>query len=243
MDIKVDLSKYNLNQLNSQVDIAIQSAVSVSLAVVRDKWISKTQSSLNSTRPAYLLGLDMNSIVYPYEKNPFSGAVVLHGKFPNMLEQGFPAFDEKIGFSKSSRKITSKDGKNWYLTVPMRHSTPSAFMYGRPMPQSIYKQAKQLQDRESLKDSSQPKTSWTGYQHKSSIYNGLTRIIKSYINPITNAVTKQSQYMTFRRVSSKSDSSSWWHPGYQGVHIAKSLQSEAQSIFEHNIELYIKNIK
>lgn len=237
-NINVNTSELGVNldaMMGSAIASAIQTSIMNSLAVVKDEWQRRVQQKLNSTRPLYLLGLNFDSVVYPYGNDAFAGAVVLKGQFPNMLEAGFPAFDEKIGFSKSSRKHTSKSG-GWYLTIPMRHSTPGSFMYGSPMPKNIYSQAKKLNNREHLNIQGGQKTSWTGYVHKNNIYDGLTRIIKSYHNVNTGKVTNQSQYFTFRRVSDKSDPLSWMHPGYSGVKIAEELQPYALQILENELK-------
>lgn len=224
-----------LDQLVSQkATNAIQLSIRTSLALVKDKWQREVQKKLHSTIPLYLQGLDFNSVVYPYGNDVFSGAVILNGQFPNMLESGFAAFDEKVGFSKSSRRHTTKDG-GWYLTIPLRHSTPGSFMYGPPMTNQIYSQAKLLTNRQHLTISGGQKTSWKGYVHKNNIYDGLTRVIKSY--PGNNGkTTKQSQYFTFRRVSNSSDPDSWYHPGFAGVKVASTLEPYALKIFKNELE-------
>lgn len=244
-DIHVDASVLGANLdsvLGPQISQALSVSVQNSLAVVRSEWIRRVQNSLNSTRPLYLLGLDFDSVVYPLNNNPFSGAVMLRGKFPNMLEQGFPAFDQKIGFSKSSKKHTSKDG-GWYLTIPFRHSVPGSFMYGNAMSKEIYSQAKQLGNGGRLSVKGDQKTSWTGYVHKNNIYDGLTRVVKSYNNPNTGKTTNQSQYFTFRRVSDKSDPLAFWHPGYKGVKLAQQLETYALQIFKAEVEKNLSRIK
>ena len=237
-NINVDTTTLGINldvMVGSALADAVQLSIMNSLAVVKDEWQRRVQQKLNSTRPLYLLGLDFDSVVYPYNNDPFAGAVVLRGKFPNMLEAGFPAFDEKIGFSKSNRRHTTKSG-GWYLTIPMRHSTPGSFMYGRPMPKNIYGQARKLNNREHLSIQGGQKTSWTGYVHKNNIYDCLTRIIKSYHNPNTGKTTNQSQYFTFRRVSDKSDPLSWMHPGYSGVKMAEELSPFALQTLERELK-------
>lgn len=232
IDIHVDLHNLGIyDQLSPTIVNAVQGALQTSLSVVKDRWQTEAQEKLNSTRPLYLQGLQWDSIVYP-DEDAFSGAVVLKGKFPNMLETGFSAFDIKVGFSKSDKRITKKDG-GWYLTVPMRHSTPGSFMYGNAMPRDVYGVARRLDNRERLSYPGQGDVSWTGYQHKNKIYDGLTRIVKSYQN------STQSQYMTFRRVSDNSDPLSWWHPGFEGVNIATKLKPFAEKTFKdlltHNL--------
>lgn len=237
VDVQVSLSSLGItDQLSPKIADAIQSSVETSLAVIKDKWQTEAQRKLNSTRPLYLQGLDFNSVIYPYAGNAFSGAVQLQGKLPNMLETGFTAFDMKIGFSKSKRKITKKNG-GWYLTIPFRHSTPGHFMYGKPMPKDVYGVAKKLAHKERLSYPGAGDVSWTGYQHKNKTYDELTRIIKSYNN------TQQSQYMTFRRVSDKSDPLSWQHPGYVGVKIAQTLEPFATETFTKVLEHNLQNLQ
>lgn len=236
--LEFDIQRYGLtinDMLAPRIVSAIESAMTVSLAVIKDKWQSEAQQKLNSTRPLYLMGLDFNSIIYPYGGDSFAGAVELQGKFPNMLESGFSAFDMKVGFSKSSKKIPTKSG-GWYLTIPMRHSTPGSFMYGKPMPKNIYKQAKTLNNGGSLSVKGGQQKSWTGYQYKSNIYDGLTRIIKDY------GKTKQSQYFTFRRVSNNSDPMSWQHPGYVGVKLAEQLTPFALTTFSRELDRALSSL-
>lgn len=130
----------------------------------------------------------------------------------------------KIGFSKSDRKIQKQNG-GWYLTIPLRHSTPGSFMYGSPMPKDVHSQAKKLPAGGSLSFPGAGDVSWNGYQRKNKTYDGLTRIVKSYQK------ATQSQYMTFRRVSDKSDAASWWHPGFKGTKIAEELMPFAEKTF------------
>lgn len=231
LNVTVDLGGLGIDdQLSPQIVGAIQSSMQTSLAIIRDRWQTSVQNKLNSTRPLYLMGLNFDSIQYPYENNAFSGAVVLRGQLPNMLEEGFSAFDMKIGFSKSKR-IKKKDNGGWYLTIPLRHSTPGSFMYGQAMGKDVYGVAKKLNAYKSGQGNTRLNwpgagdVSWTGYQRKTNNYNGMVRIVKSYQK------ATQSQYMTFRRVSDTSDPMSWWHPGFSGVKIAESLMPFAEKTF------------
>lgn len=221
VDIRVELEANLSQDLTPIFNATVIHAINTTLLLVRDKWQQEAQKKLNSTRTDYLLGLSFDAIQYPYNNNPFSGAVVLQGKFPNMLETGFSAFDMKTGFSKSPKRLSSSTG--WYLTIPFRHSTPGSFMYGKPMPVDIYAEAKKLPNKGRLNNSKgEVLTSWTGYKHKSNIYDKMTRYKKG----------RGSTYVTFRRVSNNSDPLSWWHPGFTGVKIADSLEGYATRSFE-----------
>lgn len=239
--ISATVDTRQLNDIQATLDQAVHSAIQASLAIIRDRWQQEAQNKLNSTRPLYLQGLNFDSVIYP-DGDDMSGAVQLKGKLPNMIESGYGTFDIKIGFSKSSRKIAKKDG-GWYLTIPFRHSTPGSFMYGNPMPKDIYGVAKKLngyvKGQTGAGRISQPgvgDVSWKGYQRKNKTYDGMVRIVKSYQK------ATQSQYMTFRRVSDKSDPNSWWHPGYPGIKIASSLESFAEKTFVDILKYNIGNL-
>ena len=56
------------------------------------------------------------------------------------------------------------------------------------------------------------------YKHKSSIYDGMVKVQAFY------RAKWQSQYMTFRVVSSKSPAYSWWNPGRPGQHHIEAIK-------------------
>lgn len=241
-NVSVDLDSLGINdQLSPKVVGAIEASLQTSLAIIKDRWQTEAQRKLKSSRPLYLQGLSFDSVIYPYD-SPFSGAVMLKGTLPNMLEKGFSAFDLKIGFGKS-RRITKTKSGGWYLTIPYRHSTPGSFMYGQSMSKDVYGVVKKLNPYKSglgnttLSWPGAGDTSWTGYQHKTNKYNGMVRIVKSYQK------TTQSQYMTFRKVSNNSDPMSWWHPGYNGVKIAESLMPFAKKTFVDILTNNLNGIK
>ena len=77
LTVTVDLDKLGINdQLAPQVVNAVQSSIQASLAIIRDRWQTEVQNKLNSTRPLYLQGLQWDSVMFPYDGDMFSGAVV-----------------------------------------------------------------------------------------------------------------------------------------------------------------------
>ena len=229
--ITVDFPENAINNLAAPVIVeATQSALQATLAAIMDRWQTEAKEKLRSTAADYLMGLDASSKVYPYQEDPLSGAVILRGEMPNAVESGYSAFDIKVGFAKSERKHQKKKGKGWFMHIPMRHGTPGSFNYGTSMPTNIYKEAKKLKQRDSLVVEGGQRVSWTGYQHKNNIYDGLTRILKQY------SKATQAKYTTFRTVSDTSDPKSWMHPGYKGVKIAESLERYAYETFKYNLE-------
>lgn len=197
----------------------VQEALVASLNFARSKWISEAQQGLKSTREAYLEGLNTIKVT-AYNK----GYIELTGKFPNMIETGYSSYDMKTGFSDSPKKIAKKGG-GWYLTIPFRHSTNSKI--SQNMPKDIFKEAKKLNPGEKLTEALvsnlgyDKQTSWAGYRWKNSQYDNLVRIVKTYDSGKT-----RGRYMTFRRVSDKSDPSSWMHPGYAGLKALDRVQPE-----------------
>ena len=220
--ISINLDNLGFNdKLSPMLVDAIQNSIQTSLALIKDKWEVEARSKLNSTREIYLSGLSWE---YPDKNNIFSGTLSLKGKLPNMIEDGFPSFDQKIGFSNSNKAIKKTNG-GWYLTIPLRHGTPKSYFFSSTMTNSIYREASKLANNQSLHYPGIGDTSWNGYVRKHNKFDGLTRIVKSYNN------TTQSQYYTFRRVSNNSDPKSWMHPGYSGAKITETIEKYSRETF------------
>lgn len=74
------------------------------------------------------------------------------------------------------------------------------------------------------------KDSFADYQHKNSIYEGITRSEKTYAN------ATQSMYNSFRRVSLNSDPASWVNSGIT----ARNVAEKALQVFDIGEEVSIK---
>lgn len=236
---------FDISQLKTEItretliatEFAARSAVQTTIVAVHDKWTQEAYKRLKTTLPDYLLGLSTQSIKYPENGDYLTGSVTLIGDLAVAVEEGYGSFDMKTGFSKSSRRKEKADG-GWYLTIPFRHVTPNAKLHGQPMTQSIYNRAKRLQPGQRLPPERGTQVSWAGYKHRNTIESGMTKIIKEYNNAKTGKTVKQSQYMTFRRVSDKSAGNSWIHPGFKGVKIAETLSEYATQTFIEVFENY-----
>lgn len=209
--------------MNDFIDDIASEALKATLTYAKDSWTEEAQKGLKSTRPEYI-----PAIRGVFMESPLSGYIELVGRFPVMLEEGFSSFDMKDGFMKSPKKKETKDG-NWYLTVPYRHRTSGNTSV---MPNSIKKHATKLSDGDRLSQllvrqlGYEPQTSKTGYAWENSKFDSLQRIVKEY-----SGGAKRSQYMTFRRVSSKSDPKSWIHPGYKGLKALEKVSKKAEEFF------------
>jgi len=186
-------------------------------------WENNIDNSLKSTRSEYKQAIFTEQ---PDDYSMIFGMTPRKNKLAMMLEDGASEFDIKDGFKKSSKKKQKKDG-GWYLTVPFRHATSEAvaesMTFQNKMPKEIEKLVKITDKPLKLTDLPEgyreKRTSRVGYQHKAAIYEGLHR---KDISSTENE--NRGGYFTFRRVSDKSESDSWQHPGFQPLKLMeKSL--------------------
>lgn len=207
----------------------------------------EAKNQLHGTRNEYLRG------IYTEDINKYNKAVGLRGFLPNAIELGIGPFDEKPGFMKSDKVKFKKDG-GWYLTIPYRFATSGAIgestVFSTPLPtsvQSAVKNKNKAGDTSGLKTSEIPSQYrapstrervvakdnkvFEAYQHKSSIYEGVTKSNKQ----------NHSQYVSFRRVSDLSDDNSWIHTGIQARNLADAAftRLEIDKIVGNAIEEFL----
>lgn len=239
--IQIQVPKNIGNVLASQFLGAATASLQTTMQAVKSKWESVAQQRLVTTRNDYILGLNADdSLQFP---DDFTAVLTLRGKWPNMLESGFGPFDMKDpGFRNSVHAKPRKDGTGWYLTIPFRHRTPGTVgsaVGGQAMPADIYAQARVLMAGQRLTGTEfnyPPGVSWTGYQHKNGIYEGMVRNVKTYDK------ATQSTYFTFRRVSDRSDPDSWMHPGFPGIQAVDVVEPYAKDTFKKVFQANIKKI-
>jgi len=196
------------------------------------EWENEASRELGSSRQQYI-----NSIVV-VDEGFAKGSVMLVGSAPNMIESGSDSFDMKDGLLNGPNSKVTKDGKR-YNTVPFRVGTPTAQaenFNGGIMPQEVYDIVSEKEPNEPLqkgdlkdlpKQLKEPKKKsikmpeskvFKEYQHKHSIYEGITKK--------QDSVTKQNTYVSFRRVSENSDPLSWIYPGIEPKQIADKVLQE-----------------
>ncbi len=218
----------------------------VTKQVVRN-WEAEARRGLGSTRAGYLKGIRV------MEQGRMTNAIILFGKFNNMLEQGISAFDMKVGFSKSQKVKTSKEG-NWYLHIPFRIGAPSSLAEAEPfagkMPEDVHKVLKALKPPEgSTKQVSRgvklkelpvshqkPQIrkavgGYENYQHKSPIFEGAFKSTQQ----------GQSKYGSIRTASAKSDPNSWIHKGIKAYDFSgKALRrTNIQTVVDNTIDAFL----
>jgi hypothetical protein len=221
--ISVDLSALEGIRAELEPDFGmLQLGIVEATRFVRDTWVSAVTGNklpgmvraVNDDKYARALTTG-EAMQFP---QLFHGIVMPVGAddIVERIENGFPSFDMKPGLLNGPKSRPSKDGGR-FNTVPFRHYTPkanSSISVKMRMPNEVYNAARKLapsrpgengriQWGESLQWNSPPATSQTGYPHQTSIYQGMYRV----------GAEKHTQYLTFRRVSTKSAPNSWIHPG------------------------------
>lgn len=198
------------------------------------RWKNLIDKELKSSRNEYLRGIFIERV------NPTEiifGLSNRESSLPLSIEEGHGPWDEKPFLLGSLKAKRTKDGKP-FLTVPFRHATPQAIaeagIFSSIMPQDVYQLAKnspmplkrsQLPESQQLpgvrKEINIPGLKVPEYIHKAAKYEGLVRVEAS-----SSENENRGQYMTFRRVSDKSDPNSWFNGGI----IAKRLMDRALEI-------------
>jgi hypothetical protein len=168
--------------------------------------------------------------------------IKLSGALPNMLEEGCPPYDMKKSLLRSPKAKTGKGG-NKYITVPLYLKTKGSSS-PPAMPPSIYKAASKLQFGQSL---TLPKKyegyglrtrlspdlkRWGHYTWKTSPFEGIVKIQRwPGLVPLGLPRERQAMYVTFRRVSKKSDPNSWIHPGFRRRNFIECTAAKIDTIF------------
>jgi hypothetical protein len=208
----------------------------VAMDLARTEWIKVARANLRTSKDAYVSGIREGEI------QGRNGVIRLVGWLPNAIEQGLGPFDMKPGFLRSP-KAHGKQG-NKYFNVPFQLRAPGSAGGSPPvMPQSIYNLASKLRFGQSLQlpkiyegyglrsRLSQDMSRWGNYTWQTSPFQGITRERRFPGELQTSSAGRMAQYKTFRRVSSRSDRSSWIHPGFR----ARDLMEKAVANYESKI--------
>lgn len=237
LPIRIDLSEvveeFNLGQ--EEADLLGTAIIDRIVQEYSSRWNKLIDTELKQSREEYRRAI--------YIERP-SGLEVIFGlsarasKLALMVEEGAAPFDEKIGFQKSNKTKIKKDGLGWYLTIPFRHATPQAIaesgIFSSIMPKEVYNLAKtspqplkrsQLPSQHQIPGSRAeiniPGLKVPEYVHKAAKYEGLVRVKAS-----SSEKENRGEYMTFRRVSDKSDPNSWFNSGIVAKHLMdRALES------------------
>lgn len=211
-------------------------------------WTEEAKNGLHSSREQYVTN------IFAEKRDRFTSVVYLNPAawLPNAIEMGASEFDMKSGLLMSDKVKYDKDGDP-YITVPFRHATPNALgengAFSNKMTSDIYKSAKKLTGKQSL-----PLTSIDSKHHipkniglrKEVKNNNFKNITKD--TPMTSIYEgmqkRKGGYVTFRRVSLRSDADRWIHPGFEKRDFMnKAVQRlDVANIVDRSIDDYLSQL-
>jgi len=203
----------------------------------RYEWIKEAKRSLRSTATTYIQAIGEPSV------KGIKAVIKLSGWLPNAIEEGHEPYDMKPSLLKGPKSKRSKSGGRYNVVpFPMKSSGSKG---GSPpvMPEPIYRRAVRMGFGESM---ALPKKyegyairtrlspdikRWGHYTWKSSPFSGITKVRKWPGELPTTLAGRRAAYMTFRTVSSKSDPSSWIHPGFKAANCLDKAAGNLNKIF------------
>lgn len=245
------------------IELLTETCVNAVTAAIYANWEALAKQELHSTLPEYLRNL-IRVDKGRFEKQIVLTGVLPNmleqGASPFDMKEGFknsPKVKHTIPvYNKKGNQIYK--GGDWYLTIPFRIGTPGALGqagFAGVMPSAVYNlmrkratgsplTAAELPERYGAPGvrpaiEATPTTKYyEEYQHKNSIYEGLTKRTAQY------GKTSQNTYGTFRRVSGNSDPLSWINKGLKALRLADKAveQTDVDTIVENEVMDYLETI-
>lgn len=248
MQLKIKVKVPDLGrQVRARLDAVVPTVLNTLASFTRDRLVAAAQKNLKgNAQREYIRGLTEPESV---EVKEDIAVVRLVGDFPSALEQGSSSFDIKAAMLKGATKRTS-DGKP-YVDVPFRHGVNEDAENLSGMPRSVAssmgvavkqahaalrqagmtpREAALVPVRNHGRTSARTITKRTSTgqtivaRHKRGIFDDMLRIPKQYGKAI------QATYLTIRRISEKSDPSSWIHPGFKPVKLFDNVIDEVKKL-------------
>jgi len=231
----------------------LSDAVERSIMYVRGLWVRNASGTtvsfdgknfkVNRITGQYVASIQ-NGLIYPMKGNPYWGRVESNCPYAIYIEAGRRARsgqEVRQKMLQSSKAKTAKDGSR-YITIPFRHGTPGAVTM-KAMPKDVYEKAKnlgrpmriggnlisggslnapQIGRRTKITTPDRP---FAPYTWRAGKYQGMKKMGKS----------GHSQYITFRRISSKTvaGNESWAQPAVSPRPVA---QASARQALPHILE-------
>ena len=263
--IVIDLSglrqqfKLSADNVNKLTDICVQSVTTAIYA----NWQALARQKLHSTLPEYLQNLhvvDKGRFAKQIILTGILPTMIESGASPFDMKEGF----KKSKYVRYSVHVYNAKGKmvypggDWYLTIPFRYGTPGIVGqagFANEMPQEIYDIMRKRQSGRPLTAQEIPSPydvprsraaieetpnnpRYDEYVHKSSIYEGLTKITGQY------GKTTQNMYGTFRRAGANSDPLSWIHRGIKAYQLADEAvnMTDVETIVENEVTTYLEGV-
>lgn len=263
--VLIDLSglskqfKIAADNLDKLTEICVQSVTSA----IYSNWQALARQKLHSTLPDYLqhlLVVDKGRFAKQIILSGELPTMLESGASAFDMKEGF----KKSPYVKYTVPVYNAKGGvvypggDWYLTIPFRQGTPGIVGqagFANEMPQEIYDLMihrpanKPLRKIEIPDPYNIPKSRaaiqgddgnvlFNRYQHKHSIYEGLTKKTAAYNK------TTQNTYVSFRRAGENSDSDSWIHKGFSPLNLADEAVriTDVERIVENEVLQYLDDV-
>lgn len=260
--IEIDLTGLSgqFGLTGAQVDSLTEICVKEVTSAIYFHWEALAKRELHSTLDEYLRNLnviDKGRFARQIVLTGFLPVMIEQGASAFDMKEGFrnskhvrytiPVYDKKGNMIYQ--------GGDWYLTIPFRHGTPGIVGqagFANEMPQEIYDIMVRRPTGQPLRANAIPSpydvplsraaiqdekgaTLYAEYQHKSSIYDGLTKHTQMY-----NTKT-QNIYGTFRRAGANSDPLAWIHKGIKAYNLAQKAREEVDvdTIVENEVYKFL----
>lgn len=263
--IEIDLSglKQQFGLDDKTVDQLTETCVNKVTAMVKQKWEALAKQELHSTVPIYLQNLNLIDKGRFAKTIVLTGELpnmIESGASPFDMKEGF----KKSQYVKYTVPVYNKKGKmirqggDWYLTIPFRQGTPGIVGqagFANEMPQEIYSimvhrnpgnplTAEEIPEpydvprsRAAIVDEKTNQVLYAEYQHKSSIYEGLTKYAAAYQQVVQNT------YKSFRRAGANSDPLAWIHKGIKAHNLAEKAVrgTDVETIVTNEVTEFLDN--
>lgn len=260
--ITIDLSglEQQFGLAADQIDQLTETCINAVTAAVYANWEALAKQELHSTLPEYLQNLhkvDKGRFAKQIVLTGVLPTMIEQGASPFDMKEGFKR-SQKVQYTvpvynKKGNQVYA--GGDWYLTIPFRIGTPGTLGqagFTGQMPQEIYDIMRKRASRSPLTSREIPtpydvprsrqaimdkqgQMLYDTYQHKNSIYEGLTKRTAPY------ARTTQNTYGTFRRAGKNSDPLSWINKGIKAYHLADKAveRTDVETIVENEVIQYL----
>ena len=131
--------------LHAQLEAAIAQAVQTTAVTTYAAWYETVLRSPGV--PSFYKDRYAASIKVEFDPDRMGARIYSDDPVSSLVENGFPARDQKKALDTSAKVRVAKGGKHAgqrYLIIPMRHNTPGNTALAGAMPQAVYEQAKQM---------------------------------------------------------------------------------------------------
>lgn len=263
--VLIDLSglKQQFQLAADNMDKLTEICVQAVTTAIYTNWQALARQRLHSTLPEYLqhlLVVDKGRFAKQIILSGELPTMLESGADAFDMKEGF----KKSSYVKYTVPVYNAKGGivypggDWYLTIPFRQGTPGIVGqagFANEMPQEIYDLMVHRPANNPLRASEIPEpydvpksraaildekgnTLFAAYEHKHSIYEGLTKKTAAYNK------TTQNTYISFRRAGENSDPDSWIHKGFKALHLADEAiqKTDVEGIVENEVLTYLDSI-